>query len=43
MKVLLTGSSGFIGSALSIRLLDRGDVIYTEIVRILTFRGLLRV
>jgi nucleoside-diphosphate-sugar epimerase len=26
MKVLVTGSAGFIGSALSIRLLDRGDV-----------------
>ena len=25
MKVLVTGSAGFIGSALSIRLLDRGD------------------
>jgi UDP-glucuronate 4-epimerase len=27
MKVLITGSAGFIGSALSIRLLDRGDTI----------------
>jgi len=27
MKVLVTGSTGFIGSALSIRLLDRGDTI----------------
>ena len=27
MKVLITGSAGFIGSALSIRLLDRGDII----------------
>jgi UDP-glucuronate 4-epimerase len=27
MKILLTGSSGFIGSALSIRLLDRGDQV----------------
>ncbi len=27
MKVLVTGSAGFIGSALSIRLLDRGDDI----------------
>ena len=27
MKVLVTGSAGFIGSALSIRLLDRGDTI----------------
>jgi len=27
MKVLVTGSAGFIGSALSIRLLDRGDII----------------
>jgi len=25
MKVLVTGSAGFIGSALSIRLLERGD------------------
>jgi len=27
MKVLVTGSAGFIGSALSIRLLDRGDYV----------------
>jgi len=27
MKVLVTGSAGFIGSALSIRLLDRGDTV----------------
>jgi UDP-glucuronate 4-epimerase len=27
MKVLVTGSAGFIGSALSIRLLDRGDTL----------------
>jgi UDP-glucuronate 4-epimerase len=27
MKVLVTGSAGFIGSALSIRLLDRGDQV----------------
>jgi len=27
MKVLVTGSAGFIGSALAIRLLDRGDVV----------------
>jgi UDP-glucuronate 4-epimerase len=27
MKVLITGSAGFIGSALSIRLLDRGDEV----------------
>jgi len=27
MKILITGSAGFIGSALSIRLLDRGDTI----------------
>jgi UDP-glucuronate 4-epimerase len=27
LKILLTGSSGFIGSALSIRLLDRGDQV----------------
>lgn len=27
MKVLVTGSAGFIGSALSLRLLDRGDTI----------------
>ena len=25
MKILVTGSAGFIGSALSIKLLDRGD------------------
>ena len=27
MKVLVTGSAGFIGSALSIKLLNRGDVV----------------
>ena len=27
MKVLVTGSAGFFGSALSIRLLDRGDTV----------------
>ena len=27
MKVLVTGSAGFIGSALSIRLLERGDQV----------------
>ena len=27
MKVLVTGSAGFIGSALSIRMLDRGDTL----------------
>ena len=27
MKVLVTGAAGFIGSALSIRLLERGDEI----------------
>ena len=27
MKVLVTGSAGFIGSALAIRLLDRGDEV----------------
>ena len=27
MKVLVTGSAGFIGSALSMRLLDRGDEV----------------
>ena len=27
MKVLVTGSAGFIGSALTIRLLDRGDEV----------------
>ena len=26
MKILVTGSAGFIGSALSIRLLDRGAI-----------------
>jgi nucleoside-diphosphate-sugar epimerase len=26
-KILVTGSAGFIGSALSIRLLDRGDTV----------------
>ena len=26
MKILVTGSAGFIGSAFSIRLLDRGDI-----------------
>ena len=30
MKVLVTGSAGFIGSALSIRLLDRGDDLVEE-------------
>ena len=28
MKVLITGAAGFIGSALSIRLLDRGDKVF---------------
>jgi UDP-glucuronate 4-epimerase len=28
MKILITGAAGFIGSALSIRLLDRGDKIF---------------
>ena len=28
MKVLVTGAAGFIGSALSIRLLDRGDIVF---------------
>lgn len=28
MKVLVTGAAGFIGSALSIRLLDRGDTVF---------------
>ena len=28
MKVLVTGAAGFIGSALSIRLLDRGDEVF---------------
>ncbi len=28
MKVLVTGAAGFIGSALSIRLLDRGDMVF---------------
>ena len=27
MKVLVTGSAGFIGSSLSLRLLDRGDEV----------------
>jgi UDP-glucuronate 4-epimerase len=27
MKVLVTGSAGFIGSALTLRLLERGDVV----------------
>ena len=27
MKVLVTGSAGFIGSALTIKLLDRGDEV----------------
>jgi UDP-glucuronate 4-epimerase len=27
LKVLVTGSAGFIGSALTLRLLDRGDVV----------------
>ena len=27
MKVLVTGSAGFIGSALCIRLIDRGDEV----------------
>ena len=27
MNILITGSAGFIGSALSIRLLDRGDEV----------------
>ena len=28
MKVLVTGAAGFIGSALSIRLIDRGDEVF---------------
>ena len=27
MKILITGSAGFIGSALALRLLERGDEI----------------
>ena len=27
MKILVTGTAGFIGSALAIRLLDRGDIV----------------
>ncbi len=27
MRVLITGSAGFIGSALSLRLLERGDEV----------------
>jgi UDP-glucuronate 4-epimerase len=27
MKILITGTAGFIGSALTIKLLDRGDEI----------------
>ena len=27
MKVLVTGSAGFIGSALAIKLLNRGDIV----------------
>jgi UDP-glucuronate 4-epimerase len=28
MKILITGVAGFIGSALALRLLDRGDIVY---------------
>ena len=28
MKVLITGVAGFIGSAISIRLLERGDKVF---------------
>ena len=34
MKLILIVSLGFICSAFLIRILDRGDVIYTEIARI---------
>ncbi|MBI3569613.1 MAG: GDP-mannose 4,6-dehydratase, partial [Gammaproteobacteria bacterium] len=28
MKILITGVAGFIGSALALRLLERGDTVY---------------